>query len=393
MYAVSSNPGCTVINGDMAVDIPAGGQSVILALDKKLIIDGDDNAKFVEVRWGTNAAIGSRPIPWMGDVVDGLYDILVDIPFDINYLPVENKLVVHTDRASDELSEEVTELLASVVPQDVEVVRYNFDMAVSWRDAEYKYADVRSEDDLKARYPNYAKDITSAGWWVYSFLGWSVGLGTWSLYSDKVKHIRSSMPKVPSIWYGWHGNKNLLTLEVPTPKCKTFDQFAQTQPKLYHFRGDFSSATKFTNSFTEAVLDKASALHICEILPTWTDGKEHLFQYLSVHIDLINDADIATAISNAEDKGWTITLRGNGTPTAQASTFNMGQLIYAKVGEMENPDGTTEQYLDWGHYVTNWEERGYEQFRSLESAYEYFGLEMPESETEEELQIEEIENA
>lgn len=58
MYAVSSNPGCTVINGDMAVDIPAGGQSVILALDKKLIIDGDDAAKFVEVRWGTNAAVG-----------------------------------------------------------------------------------------------------------------------------------------------------------------------------------------------------------------------------------------------------------------------------------------------------------------------------------------------
>ena len=61
MYAVSSNPGCTVINGDMAVDIPAGGQSVILALDKKLIIDGDDDAKFVEVRCGTNAAVGGSP--------------------------------------------------------------------------------------------------------------------------------------------------------------------------------------------------------------------------------------------------------------------------------------------------------------------------------------------
>ena len=61
MYAVSSEIGCTAINGAMAVDVPAGGQSVILALDKKLIIDGDDNAKFVEVRWGTNAAIGSSP--------------------------------------------------------------------------------------------------------------------------------------------------------------------------------------------------------------------------------------------------------------------------------------------------------------------------------------------
>lgn len=61
MYAVSSEIGCTAINGDMAVDVPAGGQSVILALDKKLIIDGDDDAKFVEVRCGTNAAVGSRP--------------------------------------------------------------------------------------------------------------------------------------------------------------------------------------------------------------------------------------------------------------------------------------------------------------------------------------------
>jgi hypothetical protein len=53
----------------------------------------------------------------------------------------------------------------------------------------------------------------------------------------------------------------------------------------------------------------------------------------------------------------------------------MGRLIYAKAGELERPDGTTERILDWGHYVTRWEERGYEQFRSLESAYEYFGLE------------------
>lgn len=58
LYALSSEIGCTAINGAMAVDIPVRGQVVVLALDKKIIINGDDAAKFVEVRWGTNAAVG-----------------------------------------------------------------------------------------------------------------------------------------------------------------------------------------------------------------------------------------------------------------------------------------------------------------------------------------------
>jgi hypothetical protein len=120
MYAVSSNPGCTVINGDMAVDVPAGGQSVILALDKKLIIDGDDNAKFVEVRWGTNAAVGSRPIPWMSDVVDGLVSIVGEANFDINYIPAENKLYLAFAYDTTEAQiAEVENLLERVLPQNV----------------------------------------------------------------------------------------------------------------------------------------------------------------------------------------------------------------------------------------------------------------------------------
>lgn len=121
MYAVSSNPGCTVINGDMAVDVPAGGQSVILALDKTLIIDGDDNAKFVEVRWGTNAAIGSRPAPsWIGDVVDGIVSIVGSDKFDLNYIPAENKLYLAFAYDTTEAQiAEVENLLERVLPKDV----------------------------------------------------------------------------------------------------------------------------------------------------------------------------------------------------------------------------------------------------------------------------------
>ena len=39
---------------------------------------------------------------------------------------------------------------------------------------------------------------------------------------------------------------------------------------------------------------------------------------------------------------------------------------------MELPDGTTEQFLDWGHYVTD--PTGYEEFASVEEAREYYGL-------------------
>jgi hypothetical protein len=67
-------------------------------------------------------------------------------------------------------------------------------------------------------------------------------------------------------------------------------------------------------------------------------------------------------------------VQWNGTPTAQASTFAMGSLIYAREEERELPDCTMDRFLDWGHYVTNWEERGYEQFRSVEAAREYYGL-------------------
>lgn len=127
MYAVSSNPGCTVINGDMAVDVPAGGQSVILALDKKLIIDGDDDAKFVEVRWGTNAAVGSRPAPsWIGDVVDGLTSIVGEGKFDANYIPIENKLYLQFSlEVTNEQITEVKALLKRVLPEDLA-------LAVEW---------------------------------------------------------------------------------------------------------------------------------------------------------------------------------------------------------------------------------------------------------------------
>ena len=124
LYALSSEIGCTAINGAMAVDIPAGGQVVVLALAKKIVIDGDDAAKFVEVRWGTNTVVGSRPAPaWLSDVLSGLISIVGDDNFDINYIPAENKLYLQFSLdVTTEQIEEVRSLLARVLPKDFVVV-------------------------------------------------------------------------------------------------------------------------------------------------------------------------------------------------------------------------------------------------------------------------------
>ena len=149
------------------------------------------------------------------------------------------------------------------------------------------------------------------------------------------------------------------------------------------FESTLSALETGSLMFYMSQLNKDSALRILNSIPSYTSGSHPLA--IGINVDLQNDEDVLAAISNAEAKGWKLTVQWNpGGPTyttPEATTFGLrGPIIYAKVGEMERLDGTTEKYLDWGHYVTD--ETGYETFQSLESAYEYFGLEMSEVETE-----------
>ena len=118
-------------------------------------------------------------------------------------------------------------------------------------------------------------------------------------------------------------------------------------------------------------LNKESTVRLLNSFPTYDDGETRNFT-LGIHVDHQYDEEVLAAIANAEAKGWTLTVRWNGTLTSSASTFAMRTLIYANVGEMQLPDGTTEKFLDWGHYVTNPED--YQEFSSLEDAREYFGI-------------------
>lgn len=136
---------------------------------------------------------------------------------------------------------------------------------------------------------------------------------------------------------------------------------------------EFPRLSSGNNMFNYCRLDKKSALCILNSIPSHSSETHTLT--IGIHLDYKSDEEVLAAIVDAEEKGWSMEVQWNGTPTSTASTMAMGSLIYAKVGEHELPDGTTEQYLEWGHYVTD--ETGYETFRSLESAYKYFNLEQP----------------
>ena len=120
-------------------------------------------------------------------------------------------------------------------------------------------------------------------------------------------------------------------------------------------------------------IDKESALGIlCQI--TETPNPEQRGCTLGIHVDHKQDEEIMAEVARLEEMGWPVTIQWNGTATAQASvTYGLRRPpIYARVIEMERPDGTTERVLDWGHYVTD--PSGYEEFRSVEEAREYYGL-------------------
>ena len=344
--------------------------------------------------------------------------------FVVEFIKDENKLIVHTDRTDDTQFEAVTALLERVLPQNVEVVRYNHNMEISWRDIN-KYADCVTREDMLAVNPDYKNDFTSDGEWIYPLTKmmscsdrnakppWYLFEGVTQksfvtempeatnvyrmFHSSNFDEVRVTLPNFTSQmsglifgdakirravlvapkWenMGWLCNgASIETLEIDAPVTR-LDAMAPNKGK-YILRNVKLTTTQLSTAdgaFNSAQLTRESALHVLDILPTYTSGS-HLLT-IGIHIDHQNDEEVLEAIANAESKGWVLTIQWNGTPTSSASTMAMGSLIYAKASEMELPDGTTERVLNWGHYVTD--ETGYETFRSLESAYKYFNLEQP----------------
>lgn len=330
--------------------------------------------------------------------------------FVVEFIKDENKLIVHTDRVDETQLETVTSLLESVLPQNIEVEQYNHHIEISWRDIN-TFANVATVEDMFAICPtktDFNKYLTSDGEFCYPM---PKANGIFSMYS-KMDYFRNNgslrklnlyVPKDNLHWSCFTKNWNLTEAYVYSEKntdagtqfenCSSLKKITYIAPsgikKFSNFaRNCVAEEVEMTlgvnvmmgakGAFSGCRLNKKSAVNIltamCAVSGFSNDWGGNVATF-GIHIDHQNDAEVLDAISNAEARGWSMEVQWNGTPTSTASTMAMGSLIYAKVGEHELPDGTTEQYLDWGHYVTNTE--GYETFRSLESAYKYFNLEQP----------------
>lgn len=350
--------------------------------------------------------------------------------FVMEYFNDEYKLVVHTDRLNDTMLATVSDLLARVLPQNIEVERYNHHIEVSWRDI-HKYVHATKTQDLYDMNPDYKSDLTSDGEWVYP-LPEMVNFGrrpggnsaTAGFANSNVKKLVAHFPKAIKLSELCRSCKQLKILKINAPLATSVDCiiasayeveemelicpestgkmflgadcFTWNTPKLKkvkcvmpkvteidmhynngaltEFDAEFPSLKDSPNFCPLGILNKASVTKILNSLPTWTDGGTHRI-LIGIHVDHQTDDEVLVAIANAEAKGWTMTVQWNGTPTSGISTTDLEE-IYAKVTESEHGEYTDESgnrcVLDWGHYVTDTSE--YKLFFSLVEAEQYFKL-------------------
>lgn len=389
-YMVSSPNGCSVYNSRYLIykEIPAGGSRLFVAQESELQLD-DSEAVVTEVRDGVSMLLGELmgKLPeWFAPLKAELTALLDGSKFELAWLAGEKKLVLHTDRVSDELLAAVEATAEAAMPATATLAQYNHHIDISWRDIN-KYAECVTVDDMLAVNPDYQNDLTSDLQWLYPLPKMT------RLPSMKDSAARVFVCNTPKAQYTYAAYQGcgFEVVEYNAPLISSFDSVFRRMPNLHTLKGDFTKIVNGLNAmgnnpkltsfnstlsnlsngkgiFNDCRLNKSSALRVMTSIPAYTSGDHQLT--IGIHVDHKSDDEVLAAIAEAEAKGWTLGVQWNGTPTAQASvTYGLRKPpIYAKVSELENG----ERVLDWGHYVTD--PTGYEEFRSVEAAREYFGL-------------------
>lgn len=300
------------------------------------------------------------------------------------------------------------QLVITGVPAALQVAAdRGWTITVQYRDPEVdniyynKYATCTKQADMIAVNVNYKADLTADGKWIYPLPQLVNSAGVFQDVQIS-EFVLSELPELTSTYFFMAGNYALTRFYTRAPKITHTERwFRKTSLEVFDYNGEvfnpltmlmtFSASYNFRtfnavfgrkmgnceNAFDGCILDKSSVLRIANsALPT-ASGNPFT---IGIHIDLQSDTEVLDALALMETNGWALTTQWNGTATAStASTFGLrSPSIYAKLNTIELSDGTTETLLDWGHYVTNWEERGYQEFASLEAANEYFNINQTE---------------
>ncbi len=290
-----------------------------------------------------------------------------------------------------------------------------------------RYAECKTLADMLAVNKDFRNDLTGLYQWVYpltSFkttgLGWGQGGG---FDSPNMKSASFDMPNATNITGLCYNAYNLERANINAPNATVANSAFRWTTSLFRLSADLESVvnaedfvtyaaelTSFysympnlTNGramfykcsaleycdievpalsngdqmFEDCILESYSVICICESLPEYTTGTHKIT--LGIHVDYQADEEVITAIQLAEAKGWTVTVQWNGTPWTEGEDGGRYGLrkppVYAKVVEWQACDGRLRRELDWGQYVTNWEENGYQEFATVEEAREYFNME------------------
>lgn len=277
------------------------------------------------------------------------------------------------------------QLVSSIVPAALQVAaNRGWTITVQYRDPDpeeelllnTKYAECETVADLKAVNTAYSSDLTGDGAWKWKLQNLRDARQAFNNQAAVVR-FEADLPNVTKagkfLNHDWGGN-SLKYVKAHCPQLVDAGQFCGYRKGLTEAYVTLPKASYLARAFASCQINKKSALMILDSLPSYASGS-HLLT-LGIHVDHQADEEVANAIAEAEAKRWTLTVQWNGTATAAvANTYAMRQPVYAKMVELLEDDT---QHLDWGHYVTDWEQNGYLEFSSLEEAKEHFNINQTE---------------
>lgn len=242
-----------------------------------------------------------------------------------------NKLILHTDRISEEQQLQVDRLLNKIVPADVEVERYNHHIELTY-DEYMKYSKCTSISDMRAVNPEYYNDVTESGVWAYnldslgSFTTWSSNEGNWISglqKSEKVRKVIINAPSYPAYssnnscnWF--QDMENLEELEF---SCKGlaghgFTNFAKNCPKLKRLKIHIPNAAYIDDIIRNSPLLTYENIEITpnlnEVIRIWgfCSGMDSLKRW-TIELPKVND--ISWAFSSAGLESFEIGLPSLGS--------------------------------------------------------------------------------
>lgn len=139
--------------------------------------------------------------------------------FELAWIAPEKKLIIHTDRVDADVLAEVSAIAAELVPSDIEVVQYNHNMEISWKDIN-KYALCTNRQDVEAVNPDYRNDLTSDGEWVYpmpNLTTITIYPLPWFFQGSPVTEVNIELPKLVNAQYVYRGAGKLKKARVILP--------------------------------------------------------------------------------------------------------------------------------------------------------------------------------